>query len=257
MALNEEIIEKYLTHEYSFLEVYESVDSTNNIIREKKFSNMVGAVVADHQSAGRGRRGRSFESPKGSGLYMSLGVKPDFMINEAVFVTMTAAVAVSRAIEQCCGVSAGIKWVNDLFVNGRKVSGILTEAFVTEGALPESLIIGNGINCYGSEFSKEVSNIAGCVSDKPFSREMLAAYIINEMNALLKEVPQVEFLDEYRSRCFILGKNITVHADYKADGYSATALQIAEDGGLVVRVNEGEKNGSIVTLYTGEVSIRI
>lgn len=243
------------------LQVFDVVDSTNNVAKEVSIGSKPVMVIANKQSAGRGRLGRSFASPSGTGLYLSIAFRPQFDLNKSLYVTMAAAVAVCRAIDKVAGVKPRIKWVNDLFLNGKKICGILTEAQTNfETGKIDSLIIGIGVNCFPGSFPEELQDVVGSVSPKKntFSRGELAAEIFNETMEILQNLESKTFLREYRSRCFILGKNILIHPNL-SDGHTirAKAIDIDENGGLIVEYMEGRMNRQMDTLTTGEVSVRI
>jgi BirA family biotin operon repressor/biotin-[acetyl-CoA-carboxylase] ligase len=242
------------------LKVLDTVTSTNDLAKAETLGATPLAIIANRQSGGRGRLGRTFESPGGTGLYLTIGLTPDFAIDKALYVTMASAVATCRAIEKVCGVNPKIKWVNDIFYRHKKVCGILTEAQTNfETGKIDSLIIGIGVNCFPGSFPEEIKNIAGPISDDPgsFSRSDLAAEIINETMAVLEDMEEKHFFIDYRSKCFILGKKIKVHPNYDDKGTLAYAVDIDDDGGLVVKYLQGPKNGEIETLHTGEISISI
>ena len=241
------------------LHVFESVTSTNDLAKDLTPEDSAEIVIADSQTRGRGRLGRSFSSPSGTGLYMSVCIKPDFDLNKSLFVTMAAAVAVCRAIEKTAGKRPRIKWVNDLFLEGRKICGILTEAQTSfESGQIDKLIIGIGVNCFPGSFPEDVSEIAGPISDDPmaFSRSALATEIINELMTLLQSFTDRKFLTEYRRTCFILGKNIRICNIGDGRGILARAIDIDRDGGLVVEYMEGPHMREIMTITSGEVSVR-
>lgn len=242
------------------LKVFDTVDSTNNIAKELPAGDLPVMIIANKQEAGRGRLGRSFASPAGTGLYMTVALRPHFDLSKSLYVTMAAAVAVCRAIEKTAGVKARIKWVNDLFIGGKKVCGILTEAQTNfETGKIDSLIIGIGVNCFPGSFPEELKEIAGAVSPQKnsFSRGELAAEIFNELMEVLDDLDSRSFLREYRTKCFILGKNILVHPAVNSRPVRARAIDIDENGGLVVEYMEGRRMRQIDTLTTGEVSIRV
>lgn len=242
------------------LQVHDVVTSTNDLAKALTPSHKPTAIIANKQSAGRGRLNRPFESPGGTGLYMTIALKPDFALDQALFVTMACAVATCRAMEKVCGIQPSIKWVNDLFLGDKKICGILTEAQTNfETGKIDSLIIGTGINCFPGSFSPEISHIAGCISEKPgsFSRSHLAGELINETMDVLKDVESRSFLTEYRQKCFILGKDIVVHPQYNQEGYKARALDISDDGGLIIQPLEGLDAGGRKELHTGEISISL
>lgn len=242
------------------IKVLDTVTSTNDLAKAETLSHKPLAIIANKQSKGKGRLGRAFESPGGTGLYMTIALKPAFDLDKALFVTMASAVATCRAIEKVCGVHAEIKWVNDIFYRNKKICGILTEAQTNfETGKIDSLIIGTGINCFPGSFPEAIKDIAGPVSDQAgsFSRGRLAAELINETVDVLETIGEKRFFDEYRSRCFILGREITIHPNYNDEGIRARGLDIADDGGLIVEYLEGPEKEKMETLHTGEISISI
>lgn len=242
------------------LRIYDTVDSTNNVAKELTICDKPILVISNKQTGGRGRLGRSFASPAGSGLYMTIALRPDFDLDKALYVTMAVAVAVCRAVETVAGVKAKIKWVNDLFYNDKKICGILTEAQTNfENGKIDSLIMGIGVNCFPGSFPEELADIAGCLSQtkNAFARGRLAAEIFNETMTILQDLQSKAFLREYRTKCFILGKNIRVHPNMKEESIRARAIDIDDNGGLVVEYMEGRKARQMETLTTGEVSIKI
>ena len=242
------------------LYVIDTVASTSDLCRTKALSGKPLLIVANKQTSGRGRLGRTFFSPAGTGLYMSLALKPNFSLQDSLYVTMATALAVVNAIEEVTGKKAKIKWVNDIFLNGKKVSGILTEAESNfEVGQIEKLIIGIGINCFGT-FTGELSKIATSISPstKDFSRSQLAATTINNLLEYLDELDKTKIITEYRRKCFILGKEVLVRENYQdAKGLRARAIDIDQNGGLIVEFLEGKESRQIKTLTTGEVSLRL
>jgi len=242
------------------IRVFDSVESTNRTAKELALSDPDHgiAVVANRQTAGRGRLGRSFYSPEDTGLYMSLLFRPTFDMRHAILVTTAASVAVVRAIESLCPVKLSIKWVNDIYLKDKKICGILTEAltnFETGGV--DYVVLGIGVNCFESDFPSEISSIAGNLGGG-FSRNQLAAEILNQWTMMLPDIEDRLFLEEYRQRSGLLGKEILVYPPGIQDesGVSAQALDIDRDGGLVVRYLDGPKLGLTETLSGGEVSVR-
>ena len=235
--------------------VMDEVDSTNlEIKRLAQDGAKDGTVViADRQSSGRGRLGRSFFSPAGSGIYMSILIKPSFEEERAVIVTTAVSVAVCRAIEKDSGKRPLIKWVNDLYLNGKKICGILTEAIrdARSGKI-EYIVIGIGVNCAETEFPDDIKNIAGsiCEKEEELSRNELAAEIIKEINLMGNLANSRDFIDEYKRRSLVIGKDIRIIGKSEE---LATVLDIDENGGLVVRLWDGETK----ILSSGEISIRL
>jgi len=238
--------------------VYKTIGSTN---QEAKKIALEGAkkitvIIAEEQTQGRGRMGRSFYSPSKSGIYLSLVLRPNVHASEAVLVTTGAAVGVCRAIQKVTGIEPQIKWVNDIYLNSRKIVGILTEAVTNfENGLVEFIIIGIGINFKRPEddFPKDLEEIAGALFDKKpdaLTRNRLVAEIINEVLNICGDLNKRDFLEEYKSHSMVLGKKIKVCKNNQWQ--LATAIDIDNDGGLIVR----NESGQIETLNSGEISIR-
>ena len=265
-ALTHSEVVSWLSEDCDIL-IYDSVTSTNDVAKTLPLGDRPAVLIADQQTAGKGRLGRSFSSPAGTGLYMSILFRPKFELSKSLYVTMAAAVAVCRAIETVQK-SAGlpedphteIKWVNDIFYKGKKVCGILTEAQTNfESGEIDRLIIGSGINCFPGSFPPEVADIAGPVADVPdcFSRSRLAAEVIGETLKLIADLESRSFFPEYRDRCFILGREVLVHPTHDAAGTPARAIDIDDTGGLIVEYLFGEKRGTRETLRSGEISLSI
>ncbi len=212
-------------------------------------------VVADSQTGGRGRRGRSFSSPPGTGLYLSMVVRSRLPMESAVLVTSAAAVAVCRAMEKTAGKQLSIKWVNDLFLDGRKCCGILTEASADmETGGVDYLVVGIGLNCFEPQegWPEELRGIAGSVfrQGETADRCRIAAAIADELLALCETLPDTAFMEEYRARNFVPGREIFIVQN--GTRRPATAKSITDDGHLLVTLPDGTQE----ELSTGEVSIR-
>lgn len=247
LFLNKELHEIPLT-------VLNTVDSTNHYAKQTalKGEKSQAVILANQQTAGKGRLGRSFFSPKDSGLYMSILLKPQIPLEEAIHFTITAALAVCLAVEECTDLTPQIKWVNDIFVNGKKVCGILTEAISDfETGFAQSVIIGIGVNVKTppSAFPEELKNIAVSLNNSALQRNRLAASVLNHFFKLNGQNNFESVRREYKNRLFILGKTIT----YTRGGESFTALaeDINSQGNLIVRFTDGTSD----VLRSGEISI--
>ncbi len=210
-------------------------------------------ILAEEQTAGRGRYGKSFYSPKGTGIYLSIIARLGLSFSDAVMITTAAGVAVCKSIESVSDLEPRIKWVNDIFLNGKKICGIGTEAVSNiESGTVESVIVGVGVNFKTSEFPEDLKQIAGPLfpKDFPLTRNAFAAVLINHLLEMFSSLPEKSFIEEYRARSLILGKEI-MFLENNA-WYSAKAIEIDDKGGLVV-----ETDGKIRTLTSGEVSVRI
>ena len=259
-VLSESGIRQYLTGEARELDlhVYDSVDSTNLVLRKLASEGAPEGtvVIAAEQTGGRGRKGRSFYSPQGTGVYVSLLLKPKIAPDDATLITTTAAVAVCGAVEALSGETASIKWVNDVFLRDKKVCGILTEgSFDMESGQFEYAILGTGINVYepAGGFPPEIREIAGSVLTSPApdaKNRMIAAYL-NRFLALYSDLGGEETITEYRRRSFVLGKPITVIA---ADRQTpARALDVDKKCRLLVEYADGTRE----TLSSGEISVKL
>ena len=209
------------------------------------------AVIAGRQENGRGRLGRSFFSPEG-GIYLSIVLSGD-SIPAPDMLTTASSLAVARAIEALTGIGCSIKWVNDIYIHGRKAVGILTEGLVNmeEGGLDKA-VIGIGVNLQpGAEKIpsdlKEKMIYLYPAGGAPVTRAELAARIAKEVIAIQGE----NFIDEYRSRCFILGSSIKVIRN--GVERDAVAIDVDDKAELVVRYPDGR----IEALSSGEVTLRI
>ena len=235
--------------------VHERLDSSNQTAKRLALAGAPHGtlVLAGQQSAGRGRMGRRFESPAGKGIYLSLVLRAPVPASEALGVTVGAAVAVARAVQKLCGIELGIKWVNDLYYQGKKVCGILTEAGTSvESGLLEWLVVGIGLNLTTTpaDWPEELARTAGSLfpgGPAPVGRAALAGAIARELLALC---PGFDCLDEYRARCFVPGHWVTVCAE--TETYAAKALAIDEEGRLVIQ----RENGRQEALRCGEVTTR-
>ena len=230
--------------------IYESTDSTNTRARDfaKENPGEPAIFIADCQTAGRGRRGRSFVSRAGAGIYMSILTYPDERGADATSVTAKAAVSLARAIESLCLCEIKIKWVNDLYLGGKKLAGILTEGEMTEDGKIAYQVIGMGVNVYRSAISDEISSIATSLeaeSGQLTDRSRLAARIIKEFL-----FNSDDCYAEYKSRSFIIGKNVMVIKP--TEGYEATVIDINPDYSLLVEHNDIQER-----LFTGEISLKI
>jgi len=246
------------------VEVRDKVTSTNTLLREMAAAGAPAGyvLVAEEQTAGKGRLGRSFHSPANHGVYFSLLLRPGVPASDAAFITPAAAVAVALAIEEVYGARVGIKWVNDLLVDGKKVCGILTETVIgAESGLVESAVLGIGVNVTMPEsgYPEDIKAVAAALTDGTGSgdRCRLIAAILDNTAAASKTgggslfyARPPAWLAEYRARSVDLGQDIYVISG--ADRRAAKAIGIDDVCGLVVQYEDGET----ATLNSGEVSIR-
>ena len=223
---------------------YDIIDSTNEAARRFLLANACdrAVFVADGQTAGKGRLGRSFYSPADTGLYMTYVFRADNFSRETLRITTAASVAVAQALD--CG--ARIKWVNDLYLHGKKICGILTETVVTDCTY---VLVGIGINLTTAQFPEDLQHKAGAVG-APLCREALAADICDRLAQAVDSLAVPTYLDYYRQNMLGLGQEIT----YIEDGipHNARMTGITDWGELIV-LEEGRER----LLCSGEISLRI
>lgn len=238
------------------MEIHECIDSTNTrakLLAEQGAGHgfLVGAAS---QTGGRGRMGRQFFSPKDSGIYISFVLRPELPVVRAVMITPMAAVAVARAIEALADVDVKIKWVNDLYINGRKVCGILSEASMDfERGRLEYAVLGIGVNVGEIDFPPELQDIATSIFNETgisVSGNQLIAEIANQLELLYEGLETASFMDEYRSRSNVIGCQVTVLRG--SERFEAEVLDIDDQGRLVVQTDQG-----IEYVGSGEISIRV
>ena len=240
--------------------VLDSTDSTNKVLREMAFGGAPDGqvVISDEQTTGRGRMGRSFFSPKGKGIYFSYLIRPEMVPADAISLTAWTAVAVVRAIISVSGYTPGIKWVNDLVSDGRKLCGILTEMSIeSETGRIDSIIIGIGINVNNdlSEFPDDIKDIATslrAVSGKAVPRAELAAAMVRELDRMRAAWPddKAEYLEAYRASNITCGRRINVISGGTVR--EAESIMINDDFSLRIRYDDGTEDD----LSSGEVSLR-
>ena len=236
---------------------YDSVDSTNDRAKQSAEKGCAeGSVfIAETQTRGKGRIGKSFYSPEGSGIYMSIVLRPKMPAAEALKITTCAAVAVSEAIESVTDQKVGIKWVNDLFIGKKKICGILTEAsFNMENGGLDYAVLGIGVDVFSPRDGfGELDSIAGAIF--PFTentgelRCRLAAEIYERFFDLYAYMGNDELFEKYRRRLFIIGRRISVLRSGSVK--PAVVLGIEKNYNLIVRY----ENGEVESLSSGEISI--
>ena len=259
-VLNEEGVRRDLHADGLRLQVVPVISSTNTVLKRmaEEGAEEGLCLIAEEQTAGKGRMGRSFYSPAGSGLYMSVLLQPMLKAADAVNITACAAVAVAEAIESLAAVQAQIKWVNDVYVEGRKVCGILTEASLDSGtAAVNYLVVGIGINIRPPEggFPADLQKIAGSVfgeEEIPGLRCRLAAAVLDRLLGYYEHLQEKPWLEEYRKRSLVTGKEIRVLMPGK-EPENGTAIGIGDDFSLLVQMEDG----TLRRLNSGEVSIRV
>lgn len=254
-VLGESYIRKNVTSFYHTVKVKESTGSTNDDLKSVQHSLSEGYVlIADEQTKGKGRNGRSFLSEKGKGIYLSLFLTPDLPVNQALKITTATAVACAEAIELAFSVKPGIKWVNDLMIEQKKIGGILCEAGVDiHSGHIETMVVGVGLNVFHQSFDESLSDIAGSIedfTDRKNSRNELIIAFLNRFDYWYQHLNHPYLIKRYKQYSNILHVPVTVSVNNES--YLAIIKDIDENGACIAV----KSDGTTVTLSSGEVTIR-
>ncbi len=241
------------------IQYFERVDSTNTFAKKilMEGESYPDIIIANEQEQGRGRLGREFYSPKGTGIYCSFILDPFIKIENSILVTVAASVAVSRAIEKVTKKDTRIKWINDIYIDDKKVCGILTEAVTDfETGIIGKIILGIGINFNtpSESFPDEITDRASSVfMDDTFgvTRNQLIAQLIIEIDKCMNDIENDEIIRYYRNKSLVLGKMLEITYFGQEKPIQGKAVDIDRNGFLIIET----KNG-LLTLNSGEVSIR-
>jgi BirA family biotin operon repressor/biotin-[acetyl-CoA-carboxylase] ligase len=256
------MLSPYLSTSYPWKDLlhhFDCVESTNTLAKEmaKNGAPHGTVLIADRQTGGRGRMGRSFDSPAGVGVYMSVILRPECTPNKLMHLTCAAAVAMCDAVEAAAGFRPGIKWTNDLVYEKRKLGGILSEIGFNQKGNVDWAILGIGINCcqQSCDFPEDIRDMAGSlsmVSGKPIDRAKVAAAMLEALETMSQQLisRKAEILSRYRLDCMTLNRDVVlVRGDEKRYGH---ALDIDDSGALVVCFEDGHTE----TVSSGEISVR-
>lgn len=247
------------------IECVKIISSTNDEVGKRGMASAKEGlcIVAEEQTAGKGRKGRSFFSPGATGLYLSILLRPNMSFEDAVLITTAASVAAAKACEKTNTAledgDVGIKWVNDLFLNGKKISGILTEANLDmETSKLDFAVMGIGFNLAPpkGEWPKDIENTAGSLFENelvPGSRNVLTAAFLDYFLDIYKDLPNVTYLTEYRKRSVAIGKMVNV-MDGAGNKREAEVVGIDDRCQLIVRFKDEICD---TVLNSGEISIKL
>lgn len=252
ISLNKILNNVHNENRYHFT-ILEKVDSTNAYLKEKNNSksDQIEVAIANEQTNGIGRLSRSFISNKGKGIYMSFLYHPKVNLDIAKRITACVSVGVARAIDKICKTSTKIKWVNDIYLNNKKICGILSVGSTNlELNSLDYIIVGIGINLYSQKFPPELKDIATSIYDETkntVDRSILISEILNEVFNLLDNLETNEFILEYRSKSLVIGKTVELQSLLQKE--IVKVIDIDDDGELIV-----EKDGIVKKVYSGEIS---
>ena len=243
--LVKQAVEEYLGPGWNVL-LYDEIDSTNDELKRlaEKGAPVRTLVMARRQTAGKGRKGRSFYSPLDTGVYFSVLIGRDCPFGASDMVTPRAAVAVDMAVRELCGIESGIKWVNDIYIGSKKVCGILSEAALSmESSQIRYMLVGIGINISTDDFPEEIESKAASLGKTDVNR------LVARVSELLMSLSDGEVLEIYRAHSCVIGREIEI----AETGRTAKAVGINDSGNLMVEYPDGEKD----VLISGDISIKV
>lgn len=249
--ISEKEIRKYLNEEIDIF-IFDCIDSTNTEAKRKIKDGLKkdAIIIAREQTAGRGRQGKSFYSPVDSGFYFTAVLHPENRIEEVVGITTATAVVVVDVLKKQTKKHPKIKWVNDIYIDEKKVCGILAESvFDFEQGKSDAVIVGIGINLTTESFPNEISSIAGSIGSE-INKSLLAAELFKGLKNICGDLAQRNFMKEYRRDSMILGREIRFSKN--GTNYKAIATDITRLGELKVITEKGEE----MLLNSGEISIK-
>lgn len=249
--LNIQEIQKNLKYKHN-IEIFDSIDSTNKYLKSKINEKNYGTIViSNEQTNGYGKNDRQFISNKDTGIYMSILINPNCLIEASLKITILTSVAVLSAIKSVCNLDVKLKWVNDVILNDLKVGGILCESQINLNTnIIDNMIVGIGINVKNFEFPPSLKNIATSIENNTnikISRNELISEIINFFD--LYFIDNKNYLNLYKENSYVLGKDITVIQNDKQ--FFAKAIDIEDNGALIVQEQE-----KIIKLISSDISIR-
>lgn len=249
--LNIQEIQKNLKYKHN-IEIFDSIDSTNKYLKSKINEKNYGTIViSNEQTNGYGKNDRQFISNKDIGIYMSILINPNCLIEESLKITILTSVAVLSAIKSVCNLDVKLKWVNDIILNDLKVGGILCESQINLNTnIIDNMIVGIGINVKEFEFPPSLKNITTSIENNTnikVSRNALISEIINFFD--LYFIKKANYIDLYKENSYVLGKDITVIQNDKQ--FYAKAIDIDDSGSLIVQEQE-----KIIKLISSDISIR-
>lgn len=254
--MKQALIEKYLTHKLN-ITVFDEIDSTNTYLKNLGSTENEGTlIIAESQTGGRGRMGRTFYSPKGCGAYFSILLKPQISAEKSLFLTCMTAVAVADVVSKYTDGDVKIKWVNDIYIDGKKVCGILTEGAINpQTKMLDYAVVGIGINILISEndFPDEIKDIATSIfpgNEMCEIKEKLVAEIINNLLDMYYS-NDTTFIEKYKEYSYLTGKNINIIKTNSVE--PAFVLGVDDNCHLIVKTESGE----IKTISSGDVSVRV
>ena len=239
MKIDDIKIKKILNKKINLI-TYDEIDSTNNDCKEQgNLGDINKLVISDYQTNGKGRLGRTFISEKGKGIYMSLLIKPSIALSDVSKITCVVGTSISKVLEKEIDRYVDIKWVNDIYLNNKKICGILTESSIINNEI-KYIVIGIGINLYHQVFPKDI--VASSIEDETgliLDRELLVASIINQILEDIENINDKSFVEFFRKRLYL--KNKFVELNIRNELFEGFILDISDDFELVVEIDKNKK----------------
>ena len=254
--LDKKILEQYLNQKLN-IEIFHELDSTNNYLKKSgangEKENQL--VIALSQTGGRGRMGRSFYSPNGTGIYFSLLLHPEFSAEKSLFLTVMAAVSAAETVMKYNKNDVKIKWVNDIYIDGKKVCGILAEGAINSKKELDYAIVGIGINVVAPDngFPDDIKDIATAIfpgNTEEYIREKIVSEVVNRFFSMYNGDDK-GYIIRYKEYSYLTGKEINIISDDEAR--PATVIDITDNCHLLVK----NENGEIEEISSGDVSVRL
>lgn len=232
---------------YHSIQIFEEVSSTNTYLKNQTDKQEGMVVISNRQSAGRGRGTHSFSSKKDVGVYLSILLKPNCMIDDISYFTILSAVAVHKTIQAIYQLNSSIKWINDIYLNDKKIAGILVESVLKPNtSTPEAIIIGIGVNLFKQSFEPELATIASSIEDESSltcNRNLFISHLLNEIHQLYLLKEKSSILEYYKQHCITLNQELFIEDE------TLLVIDINEQGHLITQ----RKDSSIKILTTQSI----
>lgn len=254
--MDKKVLERCLNQKLN-ITIFDELDSTNNYLKKlgSQGEKENQLVIALSQTGGRGRMGRSFYSPNGTGIYFSLLLHPKFSAEKSLFLTVMAAVSVAETVMKYNKNDVKIKWVNDIYIDGKKVCGILTEGAINSNKMLDYAVVGIGINIIAPEngFPDDIKEIATAIfpgKTEDYIKEKIVANVVNKFFDMYNGF-DTNFVNRYKEYSYLTGKEINIIQGKTTR--PATVIDITDDCHLLVK----NENGEIEEISSGDVSVRL
>ncbi len=254
--MDKKILEQCLNQKLN-ITIFQELDSTNNYLKKlgSQGEKETQLVIAESQTGGRGRMGRAFYSPNGTGIYFSLLLHPKFSAEKSLFLTVMAAVSVAETVMKYNKNDVKIKWVNDIYIDGKKVCGILTEGAINSNKMLDYAVVGIGINIIAPEngFPDEIKGIATAIfpgNAEENIKEKIVADVVNKFFDMYSGI-DTDFVKRYKEYSYLTGKKINIILGETTR--LATVIDITDDCHLLVK----NENGEVEEISSGDVSVRV